>query len=85
MRRLNGQKGQMVTEAVLIMVVLMAFTTLVARYFRDKEVLRQLISGPWVSLAGVLQNGVWLPRERGAISHPNGHTRHITIQGESAR
>lgn len=82
--RLN-QRGQMMTEAVLIMVVLLAMTLLVARYFRNSEVLKQLISGPWVSLAGMLQNGVWLPVNQGTLSHPNGHTRHITIQGESAR
>lgn len=84
LRRMN-QKGQQVVEAVLIMVVFMAFTTMVASYFKDKEVLKRLISGPWVNLAGMLQNGVWLPKEKGAVSHPNGHTRHITIQGENAR
>ena len=83
--RIASQRGQMMTEAVLILVVLMASTFLVARFFRDKEVLKQLISGPWVSLAGVLQNGVWLPRDKGTVSHPNGHTRHITIQGDSAK
>lgn len=82
---INNQKGQMLVEAVLIMVVFMAFTMMTARFFRDKEVLKQLISGPWVALSGVLQNGVWLSPDKGAISHPNGHTRHITIQGESAR
>lgn len=82
---LRSERGQMMTEAVLILVVLMGFTLLVSRYFREKEILKELISGPWVSLAGVLQNGVWLPRDKGTISHPNGHTRHITIQGESAK
>jgi Na+/alanine symporter len=82
---LANQKGQQVTEAVLIMVVLMAFTLMVGRYFRQNEVLKQLITGPWVAMSGMLQNGVWLSPEKGALSHPNGHTRHITIQGESAR
>lgn len=81
----RNSRGQAMTEAVLIMVVLVGFTLLVARYFRSNETLRQLISGPWVSLAGLLQNGVWLPVNQGTLSHPNGHTRHITIQGESAR
>jgi len=83
--RIRSQRGQMMIEGVLIMVVLMGMTLLVARYFKDQELLKKLISGPWVSLAGLLQNGVWLPKDRGTLSHPNGHTRHITIQGESAR
>ncbi len=85
MKTVGNQKGQMLVEAVLIMVVFMAFTMLTAKYFKDKEFLKQLITGPWVALSGVLQNGVWLSPAKGAISHPNGHTRHITIQGESAR
>ncbi len=80
-----NDRGQMMTEAVLIMVVLMGMTVLVAKFFKDQEVLKQLVSGPWVSLSGVLQNGVWTAADRGTISHPSGHTRHITIQGESAR
>lgn len=78
-------RGQQVTEAILIMVVLLAFTGMVGAYFRKNEVLRQLITAPWVNLAGMLQNGVWLPADRGTASHPSGHSRHITIQGESAR
>lgn len=82
---IRNQRGQQVTEAILIMVVFIGFSTLVGRYFKDKEILKQLITGPWVNLAGMLQNGVWQPLERGAVSHPNGHGRHISIQGESAR
>lgn len=85
LRLLANQGGQQVTEAVLIMVLFMAFTLMVAQFFREKEVLKQLVSGPWVNLAGMLQNGVWQPINKGAISHPNSHSRHISIQGESAR
>lgn len=82
---MKNQRGQMMTEAVLIMVVLMAITLMVAKFFKDKEVLKQLISGPWVALSGMLQNGVWVAPDKGTLSHPNGHTRHITIQGEPAK
>ena len=81
----RNQAGQQVVEAVLIMVLFMGFTLSVASFFRNSEVLKQLISGPWVNLAGMLQNGVWQPAQRGALSHPNGHSRHISIQGESPR
>lgn len=84
-RILANQSGQQVVEAVLIMVVFMAFTVAVAQFFKGQEVLQKLVTGPWTNLAGMLQNGVWQPVQRGAISHPNGHSRHISIQGESAR
>jgi hypothetical protein len=80
-----SQAGQMITEAILIMVLLMSFTFMAAKFFKDKEIFRQLITGPWSNLAGMIQNGVWAPVGPGSASHPNSHGRHIAIQGESAR
>lgn len=82
---LAGQGGQLIVEAVLIIVMLMAFTMTVANYFKDNELLKQLISGPWQNLAGMLQNGVWAPPGAGAVIHPNSHIRHIVITGEEAK
>ncbi len=82
---LRSQSGQMITEAILILVLLFGVTLLTARYFKDKEVFRTLISGPWVALAGMLQNGVWAPPNVGAAIHPNAHNRHIAIVGEPAQ
>ncbi|MGE0526804.1 MAG: hypothetical protein AB7G93_19660 [Bdellovibrionales bacterium] len=81
----GAQGGQMITEAVLILVLLFGFTFIVATYFRNEEVVRRLIQGPWQNLAGLLQNGVWAPPQAGAVHHPSGHYRHIVIQGELAR
>lgn len=81
----NGQSGQMIIEAVLIIALLFAFTAIVASFFRNEEVFKRLITGPWTNLAGMLQNGVWQPPEDGAVAHPSGHGRHVVIQGELAR
>jgi hypothetical protein len=80
-----NQGGQMITEAVLILVLLMGITLMVANYFKSEEVLRQMITGPWQNLAGMLQNGVWAPPQTGALVHPNAHGRHIVIEGEDAK
>jgi hypothetical protein len=80
-----NQKGQAVTEAVLILVLLFGFTFAVANYFRNEEVLKKLVKGPFSYMAGMLQNGVWLPADKGAVSHPSGHIRHIVIDGEKAQ
>lgn len=84
MTKLN-QAGQAITEAVLILVLLFGFTTIVANYFKDQEFFKQLVSGPWQNVAGMLQNGVWDTPSKGAIKHPSGHGRHIVIVGEPAR
>ncbi|MGZ3723899.1 MAG: hypothetical protein ACXVA9_13240 [Bdellovibrionales bacterium] len=79
---LHNQGGQLIVEAVLIIVLLMAVTFSVAHFFKGQDLIKKLISGPWVSLAGLIQNGVWLPVEQSNVSHPNGHGRHIVITGE---
>jgi hypothetical protein len=79
---LTNQRGQLIMEAVLIIVVLFGITFLVGRYFRSEEVLRQLVTGPWQNLAGMLQNGVWAPAGEGGRVHPNAHGRHLVIEGE---
>lgn len=85
LNNLRTQSGQMVTEAILIMVMLFAFTALVASFFKGEELFRQLITGPWRNLSGMMQNGQWADPAAGAISHPNAHGRHSTIEGEEAR
>jgi len=80
--RARAQSGQAVTEAILLLVLLFGFTYMIATQFRNQEFVRQMVSGPWQNLAGVLQNGVWAPVNVGAAMHPNAHSRHITIEGD---
>jgi hypothetical protein len=82
---LRAQSGQLILEAILIIVICMAVTFTTATFFKDKAIFKQVISGPWKSLAGMLQNGVWGTPEKTAISHPNGHFRHIVIIGETSQ
>jgi hypothetical protein len=81
----RGQGGQLIVEAVLIIVVMMAVTFAVGNYFKSQEVFKSLITKPWQSLAGLLQNGVWGAPAVTNVSHPNGHGRHIVITGEPAQ
>jgi hypothetical protein len=82
---LKSQGGQQIVEAVLIIVMLVGFTFAVANYFKSKEVLKNIITGPFQTLAGMLQNGVWATREAGMLSHPSADGRHIVITGEKAK
>lgn len=82
---LRSQSGQMITEAILILVMLLGVTFAAASYFKDKELLKHMIQDPWQSLAGMLQNGAWGPPDKTNAAHPNGHFRHIVIQGEPAK
>jgi hypothetical protein len=82
---LRNQNGQQIIEAVLLIVVFMGFATLVASFFNKNEILKELIGGPFQSLAGVMQNGVWATRTKGAANHPTSHFRHIVVTGEGVQ
>jgi len=82
---IRGQGGQLIIEGVLIIVVFMAITFAAAKYLKEKEVVKNLIQGPWLSLAGLMQNGVWGSPEKTNGSHPNGHFRHIVVEGDLAK
>lgn len=84
MKRKN-QGGQMIVEAILILVLFMGFALVTANYFKDQEILKHMISDPWQSLAGMLQNGVWGSPDKTNAVHPNAHFRHIIIKGEFAK
>lgn len=79
---LSSQGGQLIVEAVLILVLLFGATMLVANYFKKEELLVQLIQAPWKNLSGMLSNGVWNTPEASYSAHPNAHGRHISIVGQ---
>lgn len=82
---LQSQSGQAILESVLIMTILFGFTFMAAQFFKGEELVKQLITGPFANLSGMLQNGVWQPPAVGAASHPSHHHRHIVIQGDPSR
>lgn len=82
---MGQQSGQAIVEAVMILVLLFGITFMAAQYFKSQEIFRTMITGPWVHMSGMLQNGIWAPPQVGAVNHPNSHGRHIAITGESAR
>jgi hypothetical protein len=72
----------MIIEYILIMVLLLGLATVAAREFRNNQFVANLVSGPWLRLSGMIQNGVWLPQETSNRLHPNQHRRHGTATGD---
>lgn len=79
---LRSQGGQLIMEAVILMVILVGVALTITKYFTSQEVLHNLISGPWKSLAGMMQNGEWGTPDATDAIHPNAHNRHVVILGE---
>jgi len=81
---LRNRSGQMVTEMILLMTVLLAITFTISSYFKNDEIFKKLVSGPWLNLSGMIQNGVWASPKDGMKNHPNHHRRHVSLKGMSA-
>jgi hypothetical protein len=79
---IRNQKGQSSVEMVLIITVLVAIAITVSEGFRKNELFAKLVSGPWQSLAGLIQNGVWGTPKDTYSQHPNQFERVNTVRGE---
>lgn len=85
MKTLRNRSGQMVIELVLMMTVLFGAVFFISSNFRESNIVAQLVSGPWQSLAGMMQNGVWARPEDGMSQHPASFSRWSTPIGEKAK
>jgi hypothetical protein len=74
-KRLTNEKGQMTVEAVLLLVIFVAVFTVVHKAISKQEWLNKIVSGPWSYVAGMIENGVWMPAENSKTYHPNGFGR----------
>lgn len=79
---IQNQNGQLIIEAVLLMIVLMSLTILVSRQFREKHLLADIVEGPWAYVQGMAECGVWAPPKQACTLHPNLIDRHIAVGGE---
>ncbi len=85
MKTLRNRRGQMVIEMVLMMLVFLGATYFVSNQFRSNNMIASLVSGPWKNLAGMIQNGVWMPSKDGMPYHPNARSRWVTPVGEEIK
>lgn len=75
MKALQNNRGQMTVEAVLLLVVFVAFMQIANGAIKEQDFLRKMVSGPWLYLQGMIQNGVWAEGNAGSDIHPNVYGR----------
>ena len=73
---IQNQKGQMVVESLLIMVLSVSLLIVATKFIKDKEVISHLIAGPWDKTASMIESGTWSANPQIARNmHPNRGTR----------
>jgi hypothetical protein len=76
MRTLKSERGQMTVEMVLLMIVALTIALMTSNFFKQKQVLKTLVGGPWAYIRTMNEYGVWLPNAQAAVAyHPNGMQR----------
>ena len=80
--RLRNRSGQIAIEMVLVLALLVGFSVFVGNELRNQNFIANLVSKPWVSLAGMIQNGVWGPSQDTMIQHPNNFSRVTSPEGD---
>ena len=66
----SNKKGQLAVEMVLLLALVVGIFVAVSATFRSEQLVARTIATPWTHLAGMIQNGVWGPREDGMTLHP---------------
>lgn len=79
---MRNERGQITIEIVLMLAFTLGIALLVSKTFRSEEYLANLVSGPWRSVAGLVQNGVWGTPEETMNQHPNQSARVNSVRGE---
>jgi hypothetical protein len=84
-RPLSNQQGQQVLEAILLMTVFLAMAMAMSQAFQKKQLLANMLSGPWDSVRGLTESGVWAPSAAARANHPNHIKRRNTVTGDEVK
>lgn len=75
---LQDQGGQLVVEAVLLIVLGMFFTSFILKGLREHEFVKSMV--PWAMLSGMVECGTWNRCAKG--QHPNASDRRLSLNTE---
>ncbi len=78
---ITNNKGQLTVEAVLLVTIFASIMFAGSRAMKENNILSSLVENPWRYIAGMIENGVWMPPEQGRGTHPNHIGRHGSPRG----
>jgi hypothetical protein len=78
----RNDRGQFTIEAVLILAVLVSFSLFVFKTARSEGWAKDLVEGPWKTVRGMIEDGVWIKAGDSKTYHPHKKGRHGTYIGD---
>lgn len=79
----QNQKGQIIVESMLLLVLLMGIMTFAVGQMKKMDFIKSLTVDPWARVSGMVECGVWSPcgvsaGNSGGKQHP--HNRIVTFK-----
>jgi len=69
----RSSSGQATVEGILILALFVSLAIGLSKQFKETEIISNIVSGPWRSLDGMIQDGAWLPTSKSHARHPMNH------------
>ena len=66
----KNQRGQFILEYILIGLLVVSIYTLIKKQVGDKNLIADLFSGPWASVAKMMEDGTWRVSQSEDQVHP---------------
>jgi hypothetical protein len=83
-RTLSNDGGQMTLEMTLIIAVLLGAAITVAKTARSDKWMQTLVSGPWLPVKAMIENGTWIAQNANSYN-PSMMSRHGTYRGDDVQ
>ena len=77
----TSQSGQLILEAVLLMVIFVGVVMAIKNQFSEKNLIGALAAGPWASISKMMSDGTWDKTKSEGESHPL--TQTISREGDT--
>lgn len=78
--KVKNQKGQVLVEAVLLLTLVVGMWSVFSKFAKQKKWFDSLVNGPWQTMSGMIETGVWLPPQQSKPKHPNNFNRVISLR-----
>ena len=73
----------MIVEMVLILSIFIVAVTFLSKQFETIEPFDAFVTGPWKTVAGMIESGTWKKIEDARMDHPNHFKRMYSGEGET--
>lgn len=85
MIRRSSESGQMTIEMVLMVTILFGLIVTITGLIKQQQILAAVVEGPWASMQGMIEDGVWQPAGSSKAGHPSLRRRHRSYEGEAVK